>query len=100
MIFSIMPRPDPQVERERKTRGSGIGGRGIWDHDVKESTLGDEGELSEEQLEYLAHAPTNEDGVPLDINGEPVWKDGGDDELGHLMKSLGSRKQGNVEETT
>ena len=68
-LFSVTPKPDATADAERRQ------GQGGWDSEAygNMGAMGGGAELTDEQLEYLAMAPVNDEGDPLDEEGNPIF---------------------------
>jgi hypothetical protein len=83
LLFDVTPKPDVDAQAGQRTSG--------WS---SYDDRGGEGGMTDEQLEYLANAPIDSEGKPLDENGNPVFAQV--EELNSRGMSVG-RKMGSID---
>jgi hypothetical protein len=81
LLFDVTPKPDPSAEAVSRGRG---GWSGYGD---SMGGMGGEGDLTDDQLEYLANAPTNDKGETLDMEGNPIYAEVEELDLGQMLKN-------------
>jgi len=90
-LFHIVPRPEEFSSALRHGQTSSTSFQ--WSDDVKRPSM-----MTQEQRDYLAHAPTDDDGDPIDSEGNSLLPDMmSQDELMRAIESeanLGERRLG------